>query len=172
MCRKEAWFALSAFHGMLKRKERHTQTTNPMIWQDCGIIPQEGRSVSTERSKVESAIIMIRKQEGDNTMNKKEDICEYLKQFHCGKEKAVFSRELQYIFRIDGRNIRRNVAKLRKEGCPICSDENGYYYAETQTDINHTVGRLNDLVTSVSNARTGLLYANTDRPVEITIRMS
>ena len=127
---------------------------------------------SFKKIAAESFIKMFGKQERKNIMSKKEEICEYLKQFHCGKEKAVFSRELQFIFRIDGRNIRRNVAKLRKEGCPICSDENGYYYAQTQNDINHTVGRLNDLVTSVSNARTGLLYANTDRPVEITIRMS
>ena len=104
-------------------------------------------------------------------MNKKQEICDYLREFHRGKEKAVFSRELQQIFHLDGRNVRRNVAKLRHEGYPICSDENGYYYAESQTEINHTVGRLNDLVTAVSNARTGLLFASTNRPVEITIKL-
>ena len=104
-------------------------------------------------------------------MSKKEEICEYLKEFHRGKEKAVFSRELQHIFHLDGRNIRRNVSKLRQEGYPICSDENGYYYADSQTEINNTVGRLNGLLTSVSNARTGLLYATASRPVEITIKL-
>ena len=104
-------------------------------------------------------------------MSKKEEICEYLRQFHRGKEKAVFSRELQHIFHLDGRNIRRNVAKLRQGGYPICSDENGYYYAESQTEISNTVGRLNGLVTAVSNARTGLLYATATRPVEITIKL-
>ena len=104
-------------------------------------------------------------------MNKKHEICDYLREFHRGKEKAVFSRELQHIFRLEGRNIRRNVAKLRQEGFPICSDENGYYYAESQTEINHTVGRLNCLVTAVSNARTGLLYATANRPMEITIKL-
>ena len=93
-------------------------------------------------------------------MSKREEICEYLQEFHRGKEKAVFSRELQHIFHIDGRNVRRNIAKLRQEGYPICSDENGYYY------------RLNGLVTAVSNARTGLLYASTNRPIEITIKLS
>ena len=104
-------------------------------------------------------------------MSKREEICEYLEKFHKGKEKAVFSRELQHIFRLDGRNIRRNVARLRRDGYPICSDENGYYYAGSQTEINQTVGRLNGLVTAVSNARTGLLYAAANRPVEITIKL-
>ena len=105
-------------------------------------------------------------------MSKKEEICEYLREFHKGRENAVLSRELQYIFRLDGRNIRRNVAKLRQQGYPICSDENGYYFAESQTEINQTVGRLNCLVTAVSNARTGLLYASANRPMEITIKLN
>lgn len=104
-------------------------------------------------------------------MSKREEICEYLKQFHKGRENAVLSRELQHIFRLDGRNIRRNVAKLRQQGYPICSDENGYYFAGSQNEINQTVSRLNCLVTAVSNARTGLLYASTNRPVEITIKL-
>ena len=105
-------------------------------------------------------------------MNKKNEICEYLREFHRGREKAVFSRELQHIFKLDGRNIRRNIARLRQEGYPICSDENGYFYAGSQTEINNTVGRLNCLVTAVSNARTGLLYATANRPVEISIKLS
>ena len=104
-------------------------------------------------------------------MSKREEICEYLQEFHRGKEKAVFSRELQHIFHLDGRNVRRNVAKLRQDGYPICSAENGYYYADSQTEINNTVGRLNGLVTAVSNARTGLLYATANRPMEITIKL-
>ena len=104
-------------------------------------------------------------------MSKREEISEYLQEFHRGKEKAVFSRELQHIFHLDGRNVRRNVAKLRQEGYPSCSDETGYYYADSQTEINNTVGRLNGLVTAVSNARTGLLYATANRPMEITIKL-
>ena len=33
-------------------------------------------------------------------------------------------------------------------------------YADTQEEINGTVCRLNQMVTKVSNARTGLLYAS------------
>jgi hypothetical protein len=49
---------------------------------------------------------------------------------------------------------------LRQDGFPICSDETGYYYADNQKEINTTVCRLNELVTKVSNARTGLLFAS------------
>lgn len=104
-------------------------------------------------------------------MDKKTAIFEFLKDFHRGREKAICSKELQRIFSLDGRNIRRKISKLRQEGYPICSDETGYYYADSQAEINATVGRLNGLVASVSNARTGLLYAVPSRPIEITVKV-
>ena len=59
-----------------------------------------------------------------------------------------------------GRTLRRKISRLRQDGYPICSDENGYYYAESQSEINATVCRLNMLVTKISNARTGMLHAS------------
>ena len=57
----------------------------------------------------------------------------------------------------------------------ICSDETGYYYADNQKEINTTVYRLNELVTKVSNARTGLLFASilgeNAQTVEVTIKV-
>ena len=93
-------------------------------------------------------------------MDKRTAICEYLKKHHTGKSKAVYSRELQRLFCIDGRNLRRKISSLRKDGFPICSDETGYYYADNQKEINATVCRMNELVTTISNARTGLLFAS------------
>ena len=68
---------------------------------------------------------------------------------------------------------RARCRRLRQDGHPICSSAKGYYYARTQDDINATVSRLNELVTGVSNARTGLLYARIvpEIPVEIVIRL-
>ena len=86
-------------------------------------------------------------------MDKKTAICQHLKKYHTGGERAVYSHELQRLFSIDGRG-------LRQDGYPICSDERGYYYADTQEEINGTVCRLNQMVTKVSNARTGFLYAS------------
>ena len=93
-------------------------------------------------------------------MDKKKAICEYLRKNHVGKEKAIHSKELEKLFMLDGRNIRRKISSLRQDGFPICSDESGYYYADNQKEINNTVCRLNELVTKVSNARTGLLFAS------------
>ena len=67
---------------------------------------------------------------------------------------------MQSLFSIDGRNLRRKISSLRQDGIPICSDEDGYYFADNQKEINRTVCRLNGMVTGVSNARTGLLFAS------------
>ena len=76
--------------------------------------------------------------------------------------------------RLDGRTLRRKISSLRQDGHPICSDETGYYYAESQKEINATICRLNTLVTKISNARTGMLYASvlSDEPVSVSIRIS
>lgn len=105
---------------------------------------------------------------------KKSAICAYLKEHHTGKGRAIHSQDLQRLFVIDGRNLRRKISALRQDGYPICSDESGYYYADNQKEINDTVYRLNGLVTKVSNARTGLLFSSifpTSLNVEITVRM-
>ena len=108
-------------------------------------------------------------------MNKKNAICNYLRIYHIGRRNAVHSRALEDMFELDGRNIRRKISALRQDGFPICSDESGYYYADNQEEINNTVGRLNELVTKVSNARTGLLFASVmdvgEPTIEVTIKV-
>ena len=93
----------------------------------------------------------------------------------CLCDTAFISKELEKLFLLDGRNIRRKISALRQDGFPICSDETGYYYADNQKEINTTVCRLNELVTKVSNARTGLLYASilgeNAQTVEVTIKV-
>ena len=106
---------------------------------------------------------------------KKKAICEYLRKNHIGKGNAIHSKELEKLFMLDGRNIRRKISSLRQDGFPICSDESGYYYADNQKEINNTVCRLNELVTKVSNARTGLLFASilgeNEQTIEVTIKV-
>ena len=108
-------------------------------------------------------------------MDKKKAICEYLRKNHIGKGNAIHSKELEKLFLLDGRNIRRKISAMRQDGFPICSDETGYYYADNQKEINTTVCRLNELVTKVSNARTGLLFASilgeNAQTVEVTIKV-
>lgn len=90
-------------------------------------------------------------------MDKKTAICRYLYRHHRGKRNAVYSRQLERLFSIDGRNLRRMISALRMEGYPICSGDTGYYFADSQAEINATINRLNELVTKVSNSRNGLL---------------
>ena len=108
-------------------------------------------------------------------MDRKKAICEYLRRNHMGKDKAIHSKELEELFLLDGRTVRRKISSLRQDGFPICSDETGYYYVDSQNEINHTVCRLNELVTKISNARTGLLFASVfgedERTVEVTIKV-
>lgn len=98
--------------------------------------------------------------------DKRTAILEYIRNFHTGRDKAVFSRELQFIFQLDGRNIRRNISKLRQEGYPICSSENGYYYADSQAEIDSTVRRMDGLIKSVAFARTGLILSTPNCPAD------
>ena len=63
-------------------------------------------------------------------MDKRSAICNYLKKHHSGKETAVFSRELERLFSLDGRALRRIIHSLRQDGHPICGDVHGYYFAE------------------------------------------
>ena len=86
-------------------------------------------------------------------------IQEHLAQFHVGEANAIHCRELQNIFCLDGRTVRRKINRLRQEGVPICSNQHGYYYADTQAEISETVSRLNAIVMKITNARTGLLYS-------------
>lgn len=110
-----------------------------------------------------------------HTKDKKTAILECLKTNHTGKRNAVHSAELERLFSIDDRAVRRKISALRKEGYPICSGDMGYYYAENQKEINSTVGRLNDLMSGVSDTRTGLLFSKFPEPVltiDITLHMN
>jgi len=107
-------------------------------------------------------------------MDKRAAICNYLKKYHTGKDNAVYSRELERLFSLDGRTLRRKISSMRQDGYPICSGETGYYYAENQKEINAMICRLNMMVTKISNARTGMLYASvmSDEPMSLSINIS
>jgi len=106
-------------------------------------------------------------------MDKRTEIGLYLKEHHTGSGRSIHSRELQRLFQIDGRNLRRKINRLRQEGVPICSDNTGYYYAETQKEINDTVFRLNELSTKITRAKDGLISNQEGQTVvlEITVRV-
>lgn len=106
-------------------------------------------------------------------MDKQTAIYHYLKQYHTGMGTTVYSHELEQLFAIDGRNLRRKISAMRLDGYPICSGDTGYYFADNQAEINATVGRLNELLTKVSNSRNGLLrsHAALAMRIDVTIHV-
>ena len=122
----------------------------------CGIYVPEGFMIcplcEDEISNVKPARKTKEEHEADRT-----NILNYLKKEHKGKENAVFSKELEELCGIGDRDVRRHISALRKEGKPICSDfHKGYYYADSQDDVNDTVLGLSDYVSGLLESVTGL----------------
>lgn len=67
-----------------------------------------------------------------------EAILEFLRKEHCGKRNAVKAVDLQVRFGVTPRQIRDIVSSLRLDGEPICSDNSGYYYPATASEIQKT----------------------------------
>lgn len=84
-------------------------------------------------------------------------LCEHLKQYHRGQECAASSKELEAAFHVKGTELRRAVNRLRCDGQPICSNENGYFYAARQSEVKATVAQLTGRISKIAAATKGLL---------------
>ena len=84
-------------------------------------------------------------------------LCEHLRKYHQGQESAVSSRELEAAFHIKGAELRRAVNHLRCDGHPICSNENGYFFAARKAEIKATINQLTGRVSKITAAKKGLL---------------
>ena len=90
----------------------------------------------------------------------------YIKEYHTGKEKAVSSAYLQNRFCISSRTVRRLVNQLRNNGSPICSGDNGYYYAADREELIASIRQMTSRIKEISKARRGLLKASGNFPVD------
>jgi len=88
-----------------------------------------------------------------------QDFLIYMKQYHTGKEKAVSSMCLQSRFLISGRTVRKFVNQLRNDGKPICSDENGYYYAIDKKELLNSIYQMASRIREIAKAKNGLAKA-------------
>jgi biotin operon repressor len=86
----------------------------------------------------------------------KEQLAEYLHRYHHGAGNAVTSRELEYTLRISGKELRDLVNALRRDGIPIASDQSGYFYAKTETEVRLTIRHMRNRISGISAAITGL----------------
>ncbi|MDD3778449.1 MAG: hypothetical protein PHU76_01745 [Synergistaceae bacterium] len=80
----------------------------------------------------------------------------YIKTFHSGEACAATSKELELMFGIRGAALRRTINHLRREGIPIASGDNGYYYAETELELRRTIAHMKHRIAGISAAIRGL----------------
>lgn len=90
----------------------------------------------------------------------KEDLLFFIRNNHIGQENYITSSELELLFGINGASIRQIISKLRCEGQPICSDANGYYYAENHDEINNTATQLLGRTKKINEAVRGLILSH------------
>lgn len=86
----------------------------------------------------------------------KEWLAEYLRRYHFGQFNATTSRELELSFGIKGIEVRHLVNQLRREGIPIASSGNGYFYASTDQEVRATIAHLTRRISGISAAIRGL----------------
>ncbi|CDC77392.1 uncharacterized protein BN580_00412 [Candidatus Colimorpha enterica] len=83
----------------------------------------------------------------------------YLKKYHTGRDNAIICKQLKMRFKVSEEAIRYYVSCLRKDGIPICSCMDGYYYPETHSEIVETVARFNKYLLTLSATNANLLRA-------------
>lgn len=98
----------------------------------------------------------------------------YLRCFHSGRENAACNKELRQALDCDERTVRRYIHRLREEGHPICSGQDGYYYADSVEDINETIARLDCMQKKLADARNSLSCSAVvaTLPTQIEIRLT
>ena len=74
-------------------------------------------------------------------------------------------KDLEALFFMSGRALRRCIHQLRSEEIPICSSKNGYYYAKNQAEIKRSAESLGQFSDSVSSTRMNLLSSRAPKPV-------
>lgn len=87
------------------------------------------------------------------------DFLIFMKQYHTGKEKAVSSAYLQSRFCISSRTVRKLVNQLRNDGNPICSDDNGYYYAAHRKELLASIRQMTSRIREIAKVKRGLVKA-------------
>ena len=65
----------------------------------------------------------------------KETLAKHLKRYHYGAANAVTSRALERTFSVKGKELRDTVNALRRDGVPIASSGEGYFYAATEQSV-------------------------------------
>ena len=87
------------------------------------------------------------------------DFLIYMKEYHTGTSKAIPSAYLQNRFCISSRTVRKLVNQLRNDGNPICSGDEGYYYAADRKELLASIGQMTSRIREIAKAKRGLVKA-------------
>ena len=64
-----------------------------------------------------------------------------LKKHHTGRENAIVSKQLKSLVGTKRSEVCRIVSRLRREGVPICSCNDGYFYPRSYSEVLDVVSR-------------------------------
>ena len=89
----------------------------------------------------------------------KETLSKHLKHYHFGAANAVTSRALEREFSVKGKELRDTVNALRRDGVPIASSGEGYFYAATEPEVRATIAHMTHRISGIAAAIRGLTQA-------------
>ena len=87
---------------------------------------------------------------------REERLLSYLKGACSGMKYRVGGAELEKALGLSGTDLRKLVNRLRRQGIPIGSDRQGYFYAATAGEVYTTIRQLRQMVAGLEKAIAGL----------------
>jgi biotin operon repressor len=89
----------------------------------------------------------------------KQNVYAYLEGNCRGRRRSITSRRLEQKLNLSGNEIRKQVNALRREGLPIASSGDGYFYAENAAEVYATIRSLKKMRRGLDSAIEGLEMA-------------
>lgn len=76
-----------------------------------------------------------------------------------GEDNRITSTEIKKLIGLNGATIRKCINQMRANFIPIASDSRGYFFAENQQELDHTIAQINSRIHNMIKAREGLKKA-------------
>lgn len=87
---------------------------------------------------------------------RKDQVAAYMKSACKGRKHTKRSRELERDLNLSGTDFRKLVNRLRRDGVPIASSRDGYFYAQNAAEVYSTIRQLNNMIRGLEAAVRGL----------------
>ena len=75
----------------------------------------------------------------------------FLHKYHKGRKNAIVTEQIEKAVELEENDIRRLVSKFRREGIPICSCNEGYFYPNSYSEIIDTVTKFERYISTLSD---------------------